>query len=50
MAKDVRCEVNSCRYWADENQCRAETIFITKHIASEAANSVETDCGTFETK
>lgn len=49
MAKDVRCEVNSCRYWADENRCRAETIFIQKHV-KEASKPAETDCGTFETK
>ncbi|GAA3411074.1 DUF1540 domain-containing protein [Paenibacillus hodogayensis] len=50
MAKDVLCEVNSCRFWATENKCSAESIYITSHGSKEAHNSAETDCKTFETK
>ncbi|MBB3110626.1 hypothetical protein FHS18_002693 [Paenibacillus phyllosphaerae] len=49
MAKDVLCEVNSCRYWATENKCSATSIYIVSH-ASKASESAETDCKTFETK
>ncbi|WP_217595989.1 DUF1540 domain-containing protein [Cohnella sp. GbtcB17] len=50
MAKDVRCEVNFCRYWAEENHCKAESIFVTMHSRKEPSKSEETDCGTFEVK
>lgn len=50
MAKDVRCEVNSCRFWAEENHCKAESIFVTMHSRKEPSKSEETDCGTFEVK
>lgn len=48
MAKDVLCEVSSCRHWDSGNKCGAETIFIT--AAKEAQTSSETDCHTFENK
>lgn len=50
MAKDVLCEVNSCRYWATENKCNASSIFIVNNKSKEAHSSDETDCRTFETK
>lgn len=31
MAKDVLCAVNSCTYWAEENKCNAESIFVAYH-------------------
>ncbi|MEK3723838.1 MULTISPECIES: DUF1540 domain-containing protein [unclassified Paenibacillus] len=50
MAKDVLCEVNSCRHWANENQCTASSIYITNHQPKQAHSSAETDCKTFESK
>ncbi|MBP1990042.1 DUF1540 domain-containing protein [Paenibacillus eucommiae] len=50
MAKDVLCEVNSCRYWANENKCSASSIYIINHSNKEAHKSAETDCKTFEVK
>lgn len=49
MAKDVLCEVNSCKYWAAGNQCNASSIYVVSH-KQRASNSEETDCKTFESK
>ncbi len=49
MAKDVLCEVNSCRYWAAGNKCAATSIYVVSH-SKKASNSEETDCKTFEPK
>ncbi|MDF2934906.1 MAG: hypothetical protein K0Q90_279 [Paenibacillaceae bacterium] len=50
MAKDVVCEVNSCKFWANGNLCRASSIKVTHHHGKQASNSEETDCRTFEPK
>lgn len=50
MAKDVMCEVNSCKFWATENRCNASSILVSKHSDKEARHSEETDCRTFESK
>lgn len=50
MAKDVLCEVSSCRYWADRNQCTADAIYIVNNKDTNAHRSAETDCKTFEVK
>ncbi|SDN84370.1 protein of unknown function [Paenibacillus sp. yr247] len=51
MAKDVLCEVNSCKYWANGNKCNATSIYVVSHHGSnQARNSEETDCKTFEPK
>lgn len=50
MAKDVLCEVNSCKYWANGNKCSAASIFVTSRHGTKARKSEETDCDTFETK
>ncbi|MDQ1914906.1 DUF1540 domain-containing protein [Paenibacillus sp. GD4] len=50
MAKDVLCEVNSCKYWAAGNQCNASSIYVVSHRGKKAAHSEETDCKTFEPK
>lgn len=50
MAKDVMCEVNSCKYWANENKCKASSISIVSHHGDQARKSEETDCQTFEAK
>lgn len=49
MAKDVLCEVNSCKYWATGNKCNASSIYVVSH-GTQARNSTETDCKTFESK
>ncbi|RXZ81817.1 DUF1540 domain-containing protein [Paenibacillaceae bacterium] len=49
MAQDVKCEVNSCRHWADQNRCSASSIYIVSNSAT-AHQSAETDCKTFEMK
>ncbi|MFD0674446.1 DUF1540 domain-containing protein [Cohnella sp. GCM10027633] len=50
MAKDVLCEVNSCRYWAPGNECRATSIYVVNNRNKQASQSEETDCKTFEPK
>lgn len=50
MAKDVLCEVNSCKFWAVGNQCAATSIYVVSNRGKNAANSEETDCKTFEPK
>ncbi|RJG21476.1 DUF1540 domain-containing protein [Paenibacillus thiaminolyticus] len=50
MAKDVLCEVNSCKYWAAGNKCNASSIFVVNRQGRQASNSEETDCKTFEPK
>lgn len=50
MAKDVLCEVNSCKYWADGNKCSASAIYVVNRRNQPATNSDETDCKTFEYK
>lgn len=50
MAKDVLCEVNSCRFWAEQNKCSASTIRIASNSEKEVNRSAETDCATFEVK
>ncbi|QOS79806.1 DUF1540 domain-containing protein [Paenibacillus sp. JNUCC31] len=50
MAKDVLCEVDSCRYWAQENKCNATSIYIVSHSSKPVNESAETDCKTFEVK
>lgn len=50
MAKDVLCEVNSCKYWGAGNQCNASSIYVVSHHGKKANNSEETDCKTFEPK
>jgi hypothetical protein len=50
VAKDVLCEVNSCKYWANGNNCNASSIYVVNRRGQQAANSEETDCKTFEPK
>lgn len=38
MAKDVLCAVNSCTYWAEENKCNADSIFVAYHSSSSLHN------------
>lgn len=50
MAKDVKCEVNSCTYWAAGNLCNASSIYVVNRKGAHAHTSEETDCKTFEPK
>ncbi|MFS0838097.1 DUF1540 domain-containing protein [Paenibacillus sp. 1P03SA] len=51
MAKDVLCEVNSCKYWSNGNKCEAESIYVVSHHdGNKARHSEETDCKTFKSK
>lgn len=47
MLRNVKCDVDSCKYWAQGNRCDADEIFITSHV-QEAERVKETDCETFE--
>lgn len=49
MAKDVKCEVQSCNYWDQGNGCNADNIYVVAH-SQQARNSEETDCKTFKPK
>lgn len=48
MAKDVKCEVESCKYFEDGDVCTASSIKVVSHVGSEASDTEETDCNTFE--
>ncbi|UOQ50297.1 DUF1540 domain-containing protein [Gracilibacillus caseinilyticus] len=48
MAKDVKCEVNNCKFWAEGNRCHADIIYVVSHTGRSAATEEETDCQTFE--
>jgi hypothetical protein len=51
LARDVKCEVNSCRYWAAGNECHATSIYVVNRMnTKQASHSEETDCQTFESK
>jgi len=50
LAKDVKCEVNSCTYWGAGNLCNASSIYVVNRSGQQASNSEETDCKTFEPK
>lgn len=50
MAKDVKCEVNSCVFWGDGDKCDASSIYVVNTIDAQASNSSDTDCKTFESK
>ncbi len=43
----VNCEVNTCKFYSQGNQCTAQSIHIQPKNAN---NSDETDCGTFQMK
>ncbi|MBS4025838.1 MAG: DUF1540 domain-containing protein [Clostridia bacterium] len=49
MAKDVKCEVNSCSFWAQGNGCNADSIYVVAN-SQQARTSDETDCKTFKHK
>ncbi len=48
MAKDVLCEVSNCKYWAQGDQCDADSIYVVSQSGKQATSQKETDCKTFE--
>ncbi|MCA1030722.1 DUF1540 domain-containing protein [Bacillus timonensis] len=49
MAQDVLCEVFNCVHNINnEKKCGASQIFVVSNRGSQAENSQETDCKTFE--
>ncbi|RYM06052.1 DUF1540 domain-containing protein [Sporolactobacillus sp. THM7-7] len=51
MAKDVKCEVDSCKYWGNGNLCQASSIYVVnQRSGNHASTSSETDCKTFDPK
>jgi len=48
MAKDVLCEVSSCKHWNQGNKCEADSIYVVSQAGSQATSQQETDCKTFE--
>ncbi|SDW26301.1 protein of unknown function [Marininema mesophilum] len=49
MPKGVQCEVDTCTYWAEGNNCDATQIMVVGHT-QKPHDSEETDCDTFESK
>ena len=49
MAKDVRCEVESCKYYCDRC-CEASHIQVNNCDTQEAMHTSQTACDTFELK
>ncbi|CAM4429744.1 MULTISPECIES: DUF1540 domain-containing protein [Paenibacillus] len=49
MAKDVTCEVNSCKFWGPQNRCNASSIHVAGHQNQPRQNR-EVDCKTFQPK
>jgi hypothetical protein len=49
MNLEVKCNVKNCTYWADGDQCVADSIYVIGPHGSRMAVSVEeTACKTFE--
>jgi len=49
MELDVKCNVENCKYWADGDQCVADSIYVIGPHGSRKADDVEeTACKTFE--
>ena len=49
MAKDVRCSVDTCKYYCD-GSCEARCIQVDKCHCQKAKDTAETACDTFELK
>ncbi|MCM3664588.1 DUF1540 domain-containing protein [Mesobacillus subterraneus] len=48
MKIEVKCEVENCKYWAEGDQCVADSILVVANTGRQAANERETICDTFE--
>ena len=45
---EVKCNVENCKYWAEGDQCLADSIYVIGLHGEKAANVQETACKTFE--
>ncbi len=48
MKLEVKCNVENCKYWAEGDQCLADSIYVIGLHGEKAANVQETACKTFE--
>ncbi|MFS0779253.1 DUF1540 domain-containing protein [Neobacillus sp. 3P2-tot-E-2] len=49
MKLEVKCNVVNCKYWAEGDQCVADSIYVIGPHGSRKADTVEeTACRTFE--
>ncbi|CEG25759.1 DUF1540 domain-containing protein [Bacillus sp. B-jedd] len=48
MKIEVKCNVENCKYWAEGDECVADSIYVIAQTGREAANVEETACKTFE--
>lgn len=49
MAKDVKCDVTTCKYH-EHSKCLANEIKVSKCNCSSPCQGQETECGTFKLK
>ncbi|MDN4524987.1 DUF1540 domain-containing protein [Fictibacillus fluitans] len=50
MKLEVLCNVENCKYWAEGDQCVADSIYVIGMHGEEADSVAETACKTFETR
>jgi hypothetical protein len=48
MKLEVLCNVENCTYWAEGDQCVADSIYVVGLDNNDAENVEETACKTFE--
>jgi hypothetical protein len=48
MKIEVKCNVENCKYWAEGDECVADSIFVIGEHGRTADNEEETACKTFE--
>ena len=48
MRIEVKCEVQNCKYWAEGDQCVADSILVVADAGRRADSERETICDTFE--
>jgi len=48
MKIEVKCDVKNCKYWAEGDDCIADSIYVIAQTGKVAANVEETACKTFE--
>lgn len=49
MAKDVKCKVSNCKYYAQGDMCEASVIEVNAET-KQCGCSAETNCKTFQPK
>ena len=48
MKIEVKCNVENCKYWAEGDECVADSIFVIGEHGRTAESVEETACKTFE--